>query len=166
MKLLFMLEPPDETGVEQVERMWVEVKSASGGRYTGRLMNEPVTAHELRSGADVEFGPEHVAAFLYDQAEIGYDLDGMVFVSVRVLERRTRPAELYYEKPTDRRDSGWQAFAGDETQEFLNDPDHCRGIPIGWFADRHPEIEAALRDPRPGWWVWDDREAAYVHQRR
>jgi hypothetical protein len=137
VKLLFMLELPEETGVEQVERMWVEVKSASGGRYTGRLMNEPVTAHELRSGADVEFGPEHIAAFLYYQAEIGYDLDGMVFVSVRVLERRTRPAELYYEKPTDRRDSGW-----------------------------HPEIEAALRDPRPGWWVWDDREAAYVHQRR
>jgi hypothetical protein len=166
VKLVFMLETSGEPGVEQVERMWVEVQSASEGRYTGRLMNEPVTPHELTSGAEVEFGPEHVAALAYDRAELGYDIDLMMFVSARVLERRTRPAELFYETPMDRRDSGWQAFAGDETQEYLNDPEHCSGIPTGWFAERHPEIEAALRDPKPGWWDWDEGEAAYVHRPR
>jgi Uncharacterized protein conserved in bacteria (DUF2314) len=107
VKLLFMLEVPDEPGGERVERMWVEVQSASERRFTGSLVNEPVTPHELTSGAEVEFGPEH-----------------------------------------------------------LDDPNHCSGIPIGWFADRHPEIEVALRDPKPGWWVWDEGEAAYVHQPR
>jgi hypothetical protein len=144
--------------------MWVEVESASGGRYAGRLANDPVTAHELSTGAEVEFGPEHVSAFLIDRSEFGYDPDRIVFVSSRVLERRARPVELYYETPTDRRDSGWQAFAGDETQEFLNDPAHCSGIEIGWFAERHPEIEAALRDPKPGWWIWEDEEGAYVYR--
>jgi hypothetical protein len=47
-----------------VDRMWVIVKSRAGGGYLGVLDNDPGTAEGLllRPGAEVLFGPEHVAA--------------------------------------------------------------------------------------------------------
>ena len=126
------------------------------------MLNDPVTPHELGKGAKVAFGPEHVAAIAVELASFGYDPEQEIFVSVRVLERDERPAELYYETVDDPRDSGWQAFAGDETQEFLEDK-NCRATVIGWFAERYPELETALREPRAGWWVWNDDERRYTH---
>jgi hypothetical protein len=164
VKLLFVLEDPRETDAWQVERMWVNIASAAGERYVGRLLNDPVTPHVLAKGSVVEFGPEHVSALAVDESAFGYDPEQTIFVSQAVLDSETRPSELFYEKPDDPRDSGWQAFTGEETQAYLDDPAHCQGTVIGWFAERHPEIESALRNPREGWWTWDENEARYVHR--
>jgi hypothetical protein len=164
VKLLFVLEDPREADASQVERMWVNIESLAGERYIGRLLNDPVTPHVLAKGSEVEFGPEHVSALAVDESAFGYDPEQTIFVSRAALDSEGRPSELFYEKPDDQRDSGWQAFTGGETQAYLDDPAHCRGTVIGWFAERHPEIESALRNPREGWWTWDEDRAQYVHR--
>ena len=59
-KLLFVWArsgPDDPTR----ERMWVEVVREEGGRYQGRLANQPLArAAPIAEGALVWFGPEHV----------------------------------------------------------------------------------------------------------
>ena len=51
-----------------------------------------------------------------------------------------------------------------ETQEYLEDAEHCRAIELGWFAERYPELEPALRDARPGYWIWNDDENRHEHR--
>ncbi len=164
VKLLFVLEDPAAGGVDQVERMWVEIDTARGGHYQGVLLNRPVTNHALSPGCRVEFAPEHVAAIAVDSASLGYDPDRLIAVSRLVLEAGSRPGAMYWELAGDARDSGWQAFAGDETDDYLAEVTNCRMVDLGWFAERHPEIEPALRDPRAGWWSWDHEASEYVHQ--
>jgi uncharacterized protein YegJ (DUF2314 family) len=57
VKLIFRIQT--KTG-EEVERMWVQVKAKKPGMYIGALDNDPFCETELRAGAEVLFGPEHV----------------------------------------------------------------------------------------------------------
>ncbi len=59
-KLVFVIDPP-MNGCEG-ERMWVEVTAIERGVYTGRLCNDPAFLGTIERGAEVEFGPEHVAS--------------------------------------------------------------------------------------------------------
>ncbi|MFT4264667.1 MAG: DUF2314 domain-containing protein [Nocardioides sp.] len=56
-KLIFELADVEET---PAERMWVIVTQVVGGRYVGRLDNQPVAMTALNLGDTVSFGPEHV----------------------------------------------------------------------------------------------------------
>jgi hypothetical protein len=59
-KLVFL----DHT--QRGERMWVEITAAGGvdPRYQGRLRNEPVQIRDLRYGAVIRFGPEHITEYV------------------------------------------------------------------------------------------------------
>lgn len=46
------------------ERMWVELTSACGTLYTGKLINSPISLKGIQFGDKVEFGPEHVIDFM------------------------------------------------------------------------------------------------------
>lgn len=162
VKLLFVLEVPLD-GDWRVERMWVQVTATNEGCYVGRLLNEPETDHVLSVGAELSFGPEHVAAIALDRDDLGYDPDQAIAVSAAALDADAPPGELFWEPAADDRDSGWQAFVGNESAAYLDDADHCRMPNLGWFAERHPQIEIALRDPRPGRWVWDAAAGTYRH---
>ena len=70
VKLIFRMTLRDpESGDElvEVERMWVIVDGRDGGRYRGRLDNDPYCTSDLVSGAAVEFEPRHVIQ-IYDDA--------------------------------------------------------------------------------------------------
>ncbi len=65
-KLIFEEEihpqPGDQGPRGRVERMWVEIHQRTpNGRYIGKLLNQPALLTSVKSGDDVEFGPEHVA---------------------------------------------------------------------------------------------------------
>ncbi len=57
VKLIFRISLGAE---ERVERMWVIVKERLDSGYVGELDNDPHCTTDLRSGAKVEFQPEHV----------------------------------------------------------------------------------------------------------
>lgn len=57
VKLIFRI----STGTEvHIERMWVCIQSRTETGYVGSLDNDPYCTDELRSGASIAFGPEHV----------------------------------------------------------------------------------------------------------
>src|SRR5688500_763127 len=65
VKLVFWIQSPDEE-ISICERMWVLITEvADGGGYLGVLESTPLTVGGLRKGAQVRFGPEHVAD-IYD----------------------------------------------------------------------------------------------------
>jgi Uncharacterized protein conserved in bacteria (DUF2314) len=58
-KLVFVF--PAMSGPPNGERMWVQIELVEGGRYRGRLRNNPVFFQDLKANDPIEFGPEHVA---------------------------------------------------------------------------------------------------------
>lgn len=49
---------------------------------------------------------------------------GYVTVSDRVMRDGCRVGYLYREQPDSEDDSGWRVFAGDETQQYADDPNN------------------------------------------
>lgn len=72
-KLLFRFERPNPNAPD-AERMWVQVDGRHEcGHYGGRLSNDPLYA-PLSLGDPVEFGPEHILAFMKkDKAVVGHE---------------------------------------------------------------------------------------------
>jgi hypothetical protein len=61
VKLLFWIQSADED-VAVCERMWVLITGiGADGRYVGVLESMPTTPGGLHKGAELTFGPEHVA---------------------------------------------------------------------------------------------------------
>ena len=54
---------------------------------------------------------------------------------------------LYREEPDNEADSGWRVFAGDEDNDYLDDMDNCRIVPLRDLMDRDPALEEVLRAP-------------------
>ena len=57
VKLIFRITVGPKT---DIERMWVIVKARTDGAYVGTLDNDPFCTTELKSGHEIQFGPEHV----------------------------------------------------------------------------------------------------------
>ncbi len=140
VKLIFRLETADEVAVE---RMWVEVVDTDP--YVGTLANEPQLRGVIAHGDRVEFGPEHVCAYAYTEAQLGYDPMATCHVSPAIVRRDVPPDGLYVGT-----EGQWAAFAGDQR------PEHR--WTLGDLTDRFPEIEEVLREGnelRDTWWRRD-----------
>lgn len=72
-KLLFAFPRPNPNAPD-AERMWVQIMGKHEcGHWAGRLSNDPIYA-PMKLGEDLEFGPEHVLAFMKkDTARVGKD---------------------------------------------------------------------------------------------
>jgi uncharacterized protein YegJ (DUF2314 family) len=61
-KLLFVLNEPDEDGMEG-EAMWVKITTYADGRYTGELDSDP-TIVPLEAGDQITFENRHIRDFI------------------------------------------------------------------------------------------------------
>ena len=159
VKLLFAFEATPEGW--NGERMWVEVTSVHGGTYIGRLLNRPEHIETLAPGSEVEFGPQHVAAYDWDPAELGYDASQHAWVSKEVLHGVDQPLLVTMRSPEnigDESDSGWTVANGDEPD---GGPSHFEWASVGWLTDRSPELESVFRAGE-GDWRWDSQQRHYV----
>lgn len=69
------------------------------------------------------------------------DIGGLM-VSKLVVEEKVKPKFIYREKRTREGDSGWRIFAGNESEEYLEDPEN-----VGIYHARHIiEIDPSLRN--------------------
>jgi len=55
----------------------------------------------------------------------------------------------YREAPGFKADSGWRFFAGDETQEYADDPGNTAIYDVNTIANYDPDIIAILQTPAP-----------------
>jgi hypothetical protein len=159
VKLLFAFEstPDGWNG----ERMWVEVTSAREGAYVGTLLNQPEHIDTLAPGAEIEFGPQHVAGYSWDPAELGYDASLHAWVSKEIVRGTDRPLLVTMrpsENVSDEADSGWTVGQGYEPDRGTT---HFEWRPVGWLTDRFPELEPVFR-AGDGNWRWDPQHGRYV----
>jgi hypothetical protein len=158
VKLLFeVVNATDD--MPSAERMWVKVTVADGGRYVGELDNEPAALQSIGPGSRIEFGPEHIISLMDN-----WPLGGLkAVVSKRSHVQDLRPHYACRYEPLKPQDSGWQVLVGDETDEELSDASNVLVQPLGFVADRWPELRPMFDAGEVGSeWVWDDAANAYV----
>lgn len=135
VKLLFeVLDPADD--LPSAERMWVKVTAVDGGRLVGELDNEPAALQSIGPGSRIEFGPEHIIS-LMDNWPLGA-LKALVSKRSHVQDLRPRLARR--DEPLNPQDSGWQILVGDETDDEVNATANILMQPLGFVADRWPEL--------------------------
>lgn len=165
VRLHFELTRPAE-GEPRAERMWVEITAHDPvtHRYTGVLTNAPASLKTLHLGDTVEFEPRHIAQTILREGDPLWLAVGekMALVSRRCLETGNAVHWMYREKPDREQDSGWRLFAGDEDEEYLNDPQNTRVMRIYFVMDLDPSLlvpfkgavgTAFERASRDGEWV-------------
>ena len=54
---------------------------------------------------------------------------------------------MYREKPSDKVDSGWRFFSGEETQEYVDDPGNTMIYDVNTIANYDPSIIPYLESP-------------------
>jgi uncharacterized protein YegJ (DUF2314 family) len=160
VKLLFGFGDED---VPSAERMWVEILDVHDGRYVGRLENEPQAISDLRLGARIEFGPEHVAAVIRDT---GYAPRGEQFaiVSDRIWAAGAPPARAIRLPVPDDQFSGWVLAAASDP---IPPPDDLSGYGAVSHADLLTRYRAfdSVDDESPGTrWRWDVERLEWRHE--
>jgi hypothetical protein len=88
---------------------------------------------------------------------------GYVLVSNRVMIDGVPVGYLYREKARlDGNDSGWRIFAGDETQEYVDDPANLALYNAAALLDAAPRLWDILTEDAPIAFEWDEEEESFV----
>ena len=148
VKLIFEFRNQEPVG-PSAERMWVEITDVAGDRYRGVLRNKPVYIKGLALDDSVEFEEKHVIDTEYKDPDPGLVEKYIVrcFVTNRVLYGRERAGYLYREEPDEDKDSGWRLMVGDESDEYMNDPENISYVSLGAVLDRDASFIDLLDEP-------------------
>lgn len=158
VKLIF-LDPDPPEGGWQAERMWVEITALEGGRYRGRLDNEP---RQLRMevGEEVAFGPEHVASVWVPEGDRAHvDFAEWAVVSRAVLDEGKWPALVYRAAPVAEHDSGLRVLSGDDD---LHDAHAFRAIVLHTLSATNAVYDSVFGEKARVSFRWDDAACEHV----
>ena len=79
-----------------------------------------------------------------EQMRLGY------IIASREITEKGRPiGYLYREEPDDELDSGWRVFAGDETQEYADEPANFAMYNASTIVDLDPSVRTLLGERAP-----------------
>ena len=65
---------------------------------------------------------------------------GYALAPKRLVENKLKVRFMYREEPDDASDSGWRFFSGDESDEFVNNPNNIGLYDIGTISQIDPDI--------------------------
>lgn len=170
VKLMFEFEPAVEG--YSTERMWVLVHSRNeAGQFTGTLQNTPDFIKDLKQGEIVTFEEKHIIG---DDLPADEDDDDIVsryyprcLVTRRVLYDGAKVTCLYREVPDARGqgpvagDSGWRLLAGDETPEYMADPENVFYVSLGAVLNRDDRFVHLLDNPIGSEFEFDESIGAF-----
>jgi hypothetical protein len=90
-----------------------------------------------------------VKKFSFDRTQIKPLAEGRgsCIATDRITVGRQLVGYMYREFPSNRFDSGWRFFAGDETQEYADQPEHYEIYDVNTIANHDPEIVPFLDSP-------------------
>ncbi|QDT04471.1 hypothetical protein K227x_28620 [Rubripirellula lacrimiformis] len=74
---------------------------------------------------------------------------GYCFATDRITVDATSVGFMYREEPDDPNDSGWRFFSGDETQEYVDDPENTMIYNVNDIANYDHDIIPLLATPPP-----------------
>jgi hypothetical protein len=136
-------------GKPEAERMWVEVESIDQqGGFTGRLTNMPAAIPDLTLGDLIVFKDVHILNTQHDNDDnVVNKYMIRCYASMRILVDNQRVGYLYREPPDNDHDSGWRIMAGDESQDYIDDPKNTMFVSLGAVLNHDDSIIELLNDP-------------------
>jgi hypothetical protein len=132
VKLIFEF-ASDDPQAPSAERMWVEINEYKNGIYTGYLNNEPMHITDLKHRDVIEFKACHIMDTELDDPvpSITDKYIKRCFVTHNILHEEQSVGFLYKEQPEYDDDSGWRITAGNESDEYMQDPSNSSYVSIG-----------------------------------
>jgi hypothetical protein len=126
------------------ERMWVIITEVNQNTFKGTLDNNPFYLSELYYQDEIEFEHKHIIDHDLEISEPNlvdkyYD---RCFVTNKVLYENAKVNYLYREEPMEKDDdrdyvdTGWRILAGDETDEYMDDPNNTNLVSLGAVLSR------------------------------
>lgn len=151
-----------------VERMWVIVDVVHpGGRFEGRLDNDPFNICGLLAGDRVSFEARHIIQTEHpDPHNFTAKFVKRAFVTNRILLDGQLVRFLYREAPDDEDDSGWRFTAGDETDEYMADLDNLSYVSLGAVLSKDDSILHLLDNPEGSAFKRDTASGRFVPYQR
>ena len=150
VKLIFLFASNDPQA-PRAERMWVRIDRIENNRFLGELDNDPCHIEDLKCGHPVEFDARHII-----QTDVDDPLPDPTapywprcFVTNRVLNDGAPVGYLYRETPDAKDDSGWRITAGDETDEYMEDPDNSAYVSLGAVLSKDDSFRHLLENAAP-----------------
>ena len=92
---------------------------------------------------------------------------GACFASDRILVNGQKVGYMYRQTPRSEKeylDSGWTFMAGDETQEYADNPDHWAIYDVNTVCNYDPEIIPLLRAPPRSAFARDPETGQFVEE--
>jgi hypothetical protein len=136
VKLIFQCEIENDQGCS-AERMWVEIISRDGDQFVGRLDNKPRFIPDLHINDEITFSSCHIIQSQRDDPvpSLADRYNERCFVTSTVFKDH-RPVHTLYREELDaegieRRFSGWTLAAGDETDDYCDDPENWHFVSLG-----------------------------------
>ena len=163
VKLIFQFDS-DDPEAPSAERMWVEITEISGRRFKGILDNDPVYIDDLKCGDPVTFEEKHIIQVSIDDP-VPSKTDKYLprcFVTHRVLYEGAPVGYLYREEPDTDDDSGWRIMCGDESQEYMAEPDNVSFVSLGAVLREDDRILGLLDEPIGSSFEFDRASGSFI----
>lgn len=175
VKLIFQFEIQSEFESEDAysaERMWVEITSRVGDDFVGRLDNSPRFIPDLQVNDEIRFSACHIIQSQRDDPvpSLADQYTERCFVTSAVWKDR-RPVRVLYRETLDeediaRRYSGWTLAAGDETDEYCDNPDNWHFVSLGAVLNLDDQYRALIDLPftHEVEYVWNPQTETFDEQ--
>lgn len=139
VRLIFVNDARTETDTMRAERMWVEITHIDGNDFIGKLDNKPYENKHLNLGDEIHFKDYHIMDFydndLTDPVPSLAQYWDRCWTTSAIIDKTAPIGYICRTSPCDdkngNKDSGWQILSGDETQEYMDDPDTIQCVALG-----------------------------------
>lgn len=168
VKLIFIFES-HEPEMPLAERMWVKITARNGSQFIGELNNLPLHIGVLSWGYEIAFQAKHII-----NSDVENEEENLVdkythrcLVTNEILQNKRKVKYLYREESLDERqpgivDSGWRIMAGDEDQDYTNDPANAQFVSLGVVLNIDDTIIPVLDKPVGSAFEWDNFTERFV----
>jgi hypothetical protein len=165
VKLLFRHDEDEE----QEEGLWVRISEIDGDDFFGVLETQAHTIPDLEAGDEIEFASYHILdTKLADPVpNIVQRYAEYCFVTTRILHDEQPVGALYREHPSDDETelenfSGWNIMAGDEDEDYLDDPDNWHYVSLGLVLNIDDRFIDVLDAPFDSEFEYDPEQYVYI----
>ena len=165
VKLIFRYDEDDESG----EALWLRLSEIDGDEFIGLLDSSPAATPELQVGDEIEFNVYHIVDTQLDDPvpNIVQQYAPGCYVTRRVYDDEQPVGALYRESPDETEEeipdfSGWNIMAGDEDDDYLDNPDNWVYVSLGSVLDIDDRIIDVLDAPYDSEFEYDPESDSFV----
>lgn len=162
----YEVDDPDE---DPIERLWVRITEIDGDDFAGELETPPTLIPDLEPDDEIEFTSYHITDTQREDpvANIVQQYTQGCYVSARVIEDEQPVGALYRENPDELEEeipdfSGWNIMAGDEDDDYLDNPDNWLYVSLGTVLNIDDRFIDLLDAPYGSEFEYDPEQDTFV----